>query len=49
VLEELRRDVFVLWFFDRQLQRHREHRAAIEGHPGRAVRLFERAAGRERF
>ena len=33
----------------REFERHREHREAIEAHPGRAVGLLEKSAGRQRL
>src|SRR3954452_11971097 len=44
MLEELGRHILVDGVFARQLQRHREHGVAVEGHPRRAVGLLQVAA-----
>src|SRR5476649_720257 len=44
VLEELGGDVLVDRVTVRKLKRHREHGAAVEGHPGGTVRLLKLAA-----
>ena len=49
VLEELRRHVLVGRLGLGELERHREHRRAEEGHPRRAVGLLEVAARRQRL
>ena len=49
VLEELRRDVLVRRILGRELEGDREHGAAVERHPRRAVRLLQRAPARERL
>ena len=48
VLEELQRHVDVGTVVERQLQRDLQHRLRVERHPGRAVRLFQMAAGGQR-
>ena len=49
VLEELRRNVLVRRILARQLERDRQHRVAVERHPGRAVGLLELSAGGQRL
>src|SRR6516162_9543128 len=49
MLEELGGDVFVNMIELGQLEGNREHVEAVHGHPARAVRLVERAAGRQRL
>ena len=49
VLEEFRGDVLHARIERRQFQGHREHRAAVEGHPGGAVGLLQLPAARQRL
>src|SRR5262245_15529605 len=49
VLEEFRGDVFVRLVLARKLERHGEHRRAIERHPRRPVRLLEAASAGKRL
>src|SRR5439155_12187838 len=46
---ELRREILVDGIVLGELERHRQHRGAVEGHPGSAVGLLEVAAGRQRL
>ena len=48
MLEELGRHVLVGGILARELERHLQHRDAVEGHPGRAVGLLEDATARQR-
>ena len=47
VLHELEDHVLVRRVVRRELDRELEHVLAEQGHPGRAIRLFEVAAGRQ--
>jgi hypothetical protein len=47
MFEKLRRDVLVGRVLARQLERHRQHRGAEEGHPGRPVGLLQVPARRQ--
>jgi hypothetical protein len=49
VLEEFRRDVFVNIVRRRELERHGEHRRAVESHPRGAVGLVESMPTRQRL
>ena len=49
MLEEFRSEVLINRVLGGQLQRHRQHRGAVERHPGRGVGLLQRAAGRQRL
>src|SRR5262249_10843577 len=49
MLKKLRSHVFVNWIGLSKLERHREHRQAIESHPRRAVGLLEKSTSRERL